>query len=71
MKFILILALGLVSDFNDQVKKCLLWAMRYELDPFVRAEACHSLILLTQYDNEVIAAFQERFLVESEPLVKE
>jgi hypothetical protein len=45
--------------------------MRYELDPFVRSEACHSLILLTRDDNEVIDAFQERFLVESEPLVKE
>ena len=64
-------ALALVTDYCEEIKKCLLWALRYELDPIVRAEACHSLFLMAgSTDQDVIEAFEERHLIESEPLVK-
>ena len=64
--------MALVTDFRPEIKKCLLWALRYELDPIVRAEACHSLLLMADpTDKDVIDAIEERHLVENDQLVKE
>ena len=56
---------------NEDIKECLLWAMRYEERPGVRAEACHSLVKLDVQDDEVIEALQDRLLVESSNIVRE
>ena len=48
-----------------------MWALRYELDPLVRASAAHSLVLLAgNQDQDVLDALQERYLIDSDPIVK-
>lgn len=65
-------ALGLIGEYNVEIRKCLLWALQFELDPLVRTEACHTLILLTKKpkDEEIIDILQERHLIEEEPIVR-
>lgn len=65
--------MGLIGDFNSEIRKCLLWALKFELDPLIRTEACHTIILLiknTTIDNEIIDILQERHLIEEEKIVK-
>ncbi|CAL1546069.1 unnamed protein product [Lymnaea stagnalis] len=64
-------ALGKIGEINDDIKECLLWALRYEDQAGVRAEACHSLKLLDVSDDDVILALQERLLVESNSMVRD
>ena len=64
-------ALGKIGVINEQVVDCLLWAVRYEERPGVRAEACHTLKILNVKTEEVADVLQDRFLVESSPLVRE
>lgn len=67
-------ALGKIGLASPEVKACLLWALRYEEKEAVRAEACHSLIVLgvEAVDSEdVIDALQERLLVETSELVRQ
>ena len=49
-----------------------MWALQFELDPLIRTEACHSILLLIKDkdDQELIDILHERFLIEKEPLVK-
>ena len=64
-------ALGLISTLRPDIKKSLLWALRYELDPYVRASAAHSLVLLAgNEDIEILDALQERYLIDSDPIAK-
>lgn len=56
---------------TTQVKECLLWALSYENNDAVRAEACHSLVGLSMLDDTVVALLQERLLVESSQMVQE
>lgn len=65
--------MGLIGDYNSEIRKCLLWALQFELDPLIRTEACHTIILLTKnatIDNEIIDILQERHLIEEETIVK-
>ncbi|XP_055874149.1 HEAT repeat-containing protein 4-like [Biomphalaria glabrata] len=64
-------ALGKIGELNEDIKETLLWALRYEDQAGVRAEACHSLMLLDARNEEVILALQERLLVESNEMVRE
>ncbi len=65
-------AIGLVGDFNDEIRKCLLWALQFELDPFIRTEACHCILLLINNlkDQELVDILLERYLVEGEAMVR-
>jgi hypothetical protein len=68
-------ALGLIGEFNNEIKDCLIWAIHFECDPSVRVEACHSLILLApiklvKNDQKLIDVLTERQLTEEEPLVR-
>ena len=65
--------MGLVAVMDPKIRKCLLWALQFELDPFIRTEACHSIILLIKNikDEELMDVLQERHLIEEEDIVKE
>ena len=61
-------ALGIIGIVTDEVNECVLWALKYEEMPGVRAEACQALILLELED--VVSVLQDRLLVESDRLVQ-
>ena len=50
-----------------------MWALLFELDPFLRTEPCHSIVLLIEKknDQELIDVLLERHLIEEEPIVRE
>lgn len=54
---------------TPEVESALIWALRFEEEHGVRAEACHSIILLQMKDKQVIDVLQNRMLVETEPVV--
>jgi len=66
---ICILALGLYGMTNDKCRSVLLWSVRYDRSPLVRAAAPNSLVLLEKANDEIIDTLQSRFLVEKEPIV--
>ena len=64
-------ALGIIGSVTGEIRECVLWAFRYEDQAGVRAEACHTLIGLELKDDEVAQALQDRYLVETNAVVKE
>lgn len=64
--------MGLIGDLNSDIKDTLLWALQFEVDPLIRTEACHSLILLIKSSKEkdLMEILSERFLIEEESVVK-
>jgi len=66
--------LGLIGEINQDINKCLVWALQFEFDPQIRSNACHTLMLLTkktsQPDQELVELLQERYLIENEPIVR-
>lgn len=64
-------ALGNIGVISEEITECLLWAVRYEEKEAVRAEACHTIAVLELQTEEVAEVLQERFLVESYPIVRE
>ena len=69
--FIILIALGKIGLPQPEVREALLWALRFEEEEGVRAEACHSIILLQLKDQEVLDILQNRMLVEESPIVQE
>lgn len=69
-KFFMI-AMGRTGVVNEEITETLLWAVRYEENEGVRAEACHTLMMLKLKTEEVAEVLQERFLVESKSVVRE
>ena len=63
-------ALGCTGVVNDKVTKVLLWAMRYEKVPAVRAEACNAVAQLKIRDESILSVLQDRLVVETDDLVK-
>lgn len=49
-----------------------MWALQFEVDPLIRTEACHSIILLNnnRKDQELIDVLLDRHLIEEEPIVR-
>jgi len=70
-KCIYILALGKIGVVIPKIREALLWALRFEEEEGVRAEACHSIIELQLKDKEVLDILQNRMLVEESPVVQE
>ncbi|CAG5119682.1 unnamed protein product [Candidula unifasciata] len=70
VKALAIQALGKIGTVNNDVKECLFWALRYEDNSGVRAEACHSIVALNIRDEDIIETLQERLLVESSGIVR-
>ena len=63
------LALGLYGMTNEKCRSVLLWTVRYDKSPLVRAAAPNALVLLEKSTDEIIDTLQGRFLVEKEPVV--
>ncbi|KAH3789090.1 hypothetical protein DPMN_167259, partial [Dreissena polymorpha] len=63
--------LGKIGVVTEQIVDCLLWAVRYEENGGVRAEACHTLKVLRVRTEEVADVLQDRFLVEGNALVRD
>jgi hypothetical protein len=63
------LALGLYGMTSDKCRSVLLWSVRYDKSPLIRAAAPNALVLLEKVNDEIIDTLQSRFLVEKEPIV--
>jgi len=63
-------AIGNAGIVNDKVSEVLLWAIRYEKVPAVRAEACNAVAKLKIRDDRILAVLQDRLVVETDDLVK-
>lgn len=71
MSVVFLIAMGRTGVVNEEITETLLWAVRYEENEGVRAEACHTLMMLKLKTEEVAEVLQERFLVESKSVVRE
>ncbi|KAF6023258.1 HEATR4 [Bugula neritina] len=71
IKALAIQALGKIGVVIPKIREALLWALRFEEEEGVRAEACHSIIELQLKDKEVLDILQNRMLVEESPVVQE
>ncbi|XP_067657047.1 HEAT repeat-containing protein 4-like isoform X2 [Haliotis asinina] len=71
VKALAIQALGRIGQINEDITECLMWALRYEEQEGVRAEACHSLVILEQKDEVFVEVLQDRLLVETSQIVRE
>lgn len=65
----LTIALGLLKANNSDIISHLLWAIRFERLPQVRAEACHTLSLLGLRNDKVAQTFRDILIVEDNRLV--
>ena len=54
---------------DDELVSKLLWAVRFEKLPAVRAEACHTIASLQLKQERVVKTLQDLFNVDDEPLV--
>lgn len=54
---------------NDKCRSVLIWAIRYDKSPLVRAAAPAALVLLEKPTEEIIDTLQSRYLVEKEVVV--
>ena len=54
---------------DDELVSKLLWAVRFEKLPAVRAEACHTIASLQLKQERVVKTLQDLVTVDDEPLV--
>lgn len=66
---IITVALGTLKATRPEVLSHLLWAVRFERLPEVRAEACHALQLLGVRSDKVANALRDILIVEDNQLV--
>ncbi|CAF3448203.1 unnamed protein product [Rotaria sp. Silwood1] len=62
-------ALGLYGMTNAKCRSVLLWAVRYDKSPLVRAASPNALVLLEKASEDIIDTLQSRLLIEKEPIV--
>ena len=62
--------MGVIGEITEPVRNCILWALRYEDQAGVRAEACHTAVKLGIKDLDLAQILQDRFLVETSSVVK-
>lgn len=70
VKALAIQAFGTIGVANDKIVETLLWALRFESEPGIRAEACRSLQHLKIFNKQVADIIQARYLVEDSPVVR-
>ncbi|EDV22770.1 uncharacterized protein TRIADDRAFT_58673 [Trichoplax adhaerens] len=63
-------ALRSINKGTDELCKVLLWAIRYENHPEVRAEACKTIGYFKIDNNEVVSALQDRLTLDASQLVR-
>lgn len=66
----LILALGVIGEVNNRITEAVVWALRFEAQPGVRAEACGALVRLGIKGKEISTILQDKLLVELDPVVR-
>lgn len=64
-------ALGDIGETNKHIENAVLWALRFEKEAGVRAEACQTMIKLGVKDPEIPPMLQEKLLVEPDEIVRE
>ena len=62
--------MGIIGQITEPIRNSILWALRYDDQPGVRAEACHTAVKLGLKDLDLAQILQDRFLVETSPVVK-
>ncbi|XP_071947910.1 HEAT repeat-containing protein 4-like isoform X2 [Antedon mediterranea] len=63
-------ALALVGKVTTPIRDAIIWALRFEAEPGVRAEACSALISLKITGDDIAYILQDKLLVEPEQLVR-
>lgn len=64
------IALCNIKKADEELCKVLLWAIRYENHPEVRAEACKTVGFFQIDDRDVITALQDRLTLDASQLVR-
>ena len=64
-------ALGDIGVLNDNIQSAIIWAVRFENEPGVRAEACRTLVRVQIRGSEVAGLLQDKLLVEPDDMVRE
>ena len=65
-----ITALGDIGQLSEPIQEAVLWAVRFESEPGVRAEALQSLVKLDIGGKQIAAMLQDKLLVEPDHLVR-
>ena len=65
-----VLAIGEVGEQSEEVQEVLLWALRYEREEAVRAQACHAVQLLNLQNDRVVEILQDRVAIEASEVVR-
>ncbi|XP_033633184.1 HEAT repeat-containing protein 4-like isoform X2 [Asterias rubens] len=63
-------ALGDIGQLSEPIQEAVLWAVRFESEPGVRAEALQSLVKLEIGGKQIAAMLQDKLLVEPDHLVR-
>jgi len=63
-------ALGAIGVVDEKLIDVILWSIRYERVPAVRAEACNAVAALGLRDERLLSVLQDRLVVETEDIVK-
>ncbi|XP_071828590.1 HEAT repeat-containing protein 4-like isoform X2 [Apostichopus japonicus] len=63
-------ALGVIGEVNNRITEAVVWALRFEAQPGVRAEACGALVRLGIKGKEISTILQDKLLVELDPVVR-
>ncbi|PIK50965.1 putative HEAT repeat-containing protein 4 [Apostichopus japonicus] len=63
-------ALGVIGEVNNRITEAVVWALRFEAQPGVRAEACGALVKLGIKGKEISTILQDKLLVELDPVVR-
>ena len=62
-------AQGILKSCDGEVLSHLLWAVRFERLPEIRAEVCHTLAMLGRKDERIKSTLKDLLIVEEDPLV--
>ena len=63
-------AIGLVAKPTEKMQEILLWCLRYERVPAIRAEACRAICNLNLHTERVVKILQDRMVVEEDLMVQ-
>ncbi|XP_033098379.1 HEAT repeat-containing protein 4-like isoform X2 [Anneissia japonica] len=63
-------ALGLIGKVTTPIRDAIIWALRFETEAGVRAEACSAVISLKITGNDISYILQDKLLVEPDQLVR-
>ena len=64
-------ALGAIGESNQHIENAVMWALRFESEAGVRAEACRAMMKLGIKNEDIPPMLQEKLLVEPDEIVRE